>query len=259
MRVPIRMIGLATTFFWIFLFAFLSTAVYSVKDVQFNFGEPQTTMNADNEMVFSLPVIIGNRGYYDIGSFKIVTEIYNNDGLPITNGSTLVPVIRKNDEVTVNHNMTISFSEMLQRSENYLFNDSELLIYAAVGMSIAELIPVQASTNFSVQWGAPLYNFALGEPEYTPYSGTQLRVTVPISFENHAFFDLLGSVQVKMYNSFNTTVGEGETSIEAYANSPYNGNIEFIVSVIAVTTQGYFEVYFSTPIFNYGPLVIPYG
>jgi len=220
------MIGLATTFFWIFLFAFLSTAVYSVKDVQFNFGDPQTTTNTNNEIIFSLPVTIGNRGYYDIGSFKIVTEIYDNDGLPITSGSTFVPVIRKNEDVTVTHNMTISASELLQRSQDYLFNDSEILIYTAVGMSVAEVIPVQASTNFSTHWGAPLYNFALGEPEYTPYNVTHFRVTVPISFENHAFFDLLGSVQVKMYSSSNAPVGEGQTSIEAYANSPYNGNVE---------------------------------
>ncbi|NWF86416.1 hypothetical protein HXY32_01145 [Candidatus Bathyarchaeota archaeon] len=259
MRVPIRMIGIATTFFWIFLIAFLVTAVYSTKDVAFNFGEPQMNTNASGEIVFSLPISVANRGFYDIGAFAIMTEVFDNHDASIVRGSTLVPVIKKNDEVTVVHNMTFDMNDLLQRSENFLFNDSELKIYAAVGMRIAEVIPVEASSNFSMPWGAPLYNFTLGDPAYAPYNLTHWRATVPLSFENHAFFDLIGNVQIQMYNDAGTLVGEGQTSVEAYANSSYSGFIELYVSIVEVTSSGWFEVYFSTSIFNYGPLVISYG
>jgi len=63
MRVPIRMIGIATTFFWIFLIAFFVSAVYSVKDVHFDFGEPQMDVTSHNKVVFSLPVSIANSGF----------------------------------------------------------------------------------------------------------------------------------------------------------------------------------------------------
>jgi hypothetical protein len=259
MRVPIRMIGIATTFFWIFLIAFFVSAVYSVKDVHFDFGEPQTSLTADNEMIFSLPVSITNKGFYNIGSFNISTEILDKEGFTITRGSTFVPVINKNDMVTITHNMTIDVNDLLQQDKNYLFNDTELKIYEAVGMRIADAIPVQASTNFSMPWGAPLYNFSLGEPAYATYNLTHFRITVPISFENHAFFDLVCDMRIRMYNSTGALVSKAKTSLEAYANSPYNGFIEFYVPMTEMTPTGRFKVYFSTPIFDYGPLVIPYG
>lgn len=259
MRIPIRMIGIATTFFWIFLIAFFVSAVYSVKDVHFDFGEPQMDVTSDNKVVFSLPVSIANGGFYNIGSFNISTEISDKEGFTITRGSTFVLVIKKNDVVTITHNMTTDVNDLLQRDKNYLFNDTELKIYEALSMRIADVIPVQASTNFSMPWGAPLHNFTLGKPAYAPYNSTHFRITVPISFENRAFFDLVGNVQIQMYNSADILVGEGQTNIEAHHNSPYHGYLELYVSMVGMSESGHFDVYFLTPLFNYGPLVIPYG
>ena len=56
------MIGVAATFFWVFLIVFFISAVYSVKDVHFDFGEPQMGLTSDNKVVFSLPVSIANSG-----------------------------------------------------------------------------------------------------------------------------------------------------------------------------------------------------
>ena len=259
MRIPIRMIGIATTFFWIFLIAFFVSAVYSVKDVHFDFGEPQMDVTSDNKVVLSLPVSIANSGFYNIGSFNISTEISDKEGFTITRGSTFVLVIKKNDVVTITHNMTIDLNDLLQQDKNYLFNDTELKIYEAVGMKIADVIPVQASTNFSMPWGAPLYNFTLGKPDYAAHNLTHFKVVVPINFENRAFFDLVGNVQIQMYNSTDIIVGEGQTNIEAYHNSPYHGYLELYVPMVGMTERGHFKVYFLTPLFNYGPLVIPYG
>jgi hypothetical protein len=253
------MIDIATTFFWTFLIAFFVSAVYSVKDMHFDFGQPQIEVTSDNKIIFSQPMSITNMGFYNLGSFNISTEVADKEGFIITRGSTFTPVIYKNDTVTVTHNMTIDVNDLLQRDKNYLFNDTELKIYEKVGLSIAEVIPVQGSTNFSMPWGAPLYNFTLGKAEYTPYNLTHLKVVVPISFENHAFFDLVGKIQIQMYNSINIVVGEGQTNIETHHNSPYNGHLELYISIGGITASGHFEVYFLTALFNYGPLVIPYG
>jgi hypothetical protein len=259
MRVPIRMIGLATTFFWVFLIAFFVSAVYSLKDVHFDFGDPQMGLTSDNKLVFSLPVSIANMGFYDIDSFNMSTEVADIGGFIIARGSTFIPVITKNDSVTVTHNMTVDVNGLLEQDQNFLFNDTELQIYEAVGMRIADMVPIQASTNFSVFWGAPLYNFSLGEVEYAVYNFTHFRVVVPVSFENHASFDVVGTIQARMYNSADVVVGSGQASIDAYHNSPYNGYVELYVQMTEMTESGRFEIYFQTPLFNYGPLVIPYG
>ena len=253
------MIGIATTFFWIFLIAFAASAFYSVKDLHFDFGDPQVSVTPENKLLVSLPITITNVGYYNIGFFNVTTEISDEEGSTIMRGSTFVPVILKGDTVTTVHNMTIDVNDLLQNHQNYLFNDTEMRINEIVGMRIAEVIPIQASTNLSEPWGAPLYNFALGEIEYAAYNLTHLRAVVPISFENHAFFDLTGNIQMRMYNSTDLLLGEGQTAIEAVQNSPYNGYVELYVPTAGITANGRFEVDFITPFFNIGPLVIPYG
>jgi len=259
MKIPIRMIGIATTFFWIFLIAFSVSAAYSAKDIQFNFGDPQTGMNADNELFFSLPITIVNRGFYNIGNFNVTSRIADSDGHEITRGSTLISVIRKGEEVTASHDLTFDIDDLLQRDQEYLFNDSEVRIHEAVGLRLAEVIPVQAEANFTLPWGAPLYNFAIGEPQYSAFNTTHFRATVPISFENHAFFDLAGSIQLRMYNNVGTRTGYGETALVAAQHARYDGAVEFYVLISGVTPNGRFEACLFSPLFNYGPWVIPYG
>ena len=259
MRILIRMISIATTFFWIFLIAFFITAVYSIKDVHFNIGKTQMSTTSDNKIVFSLPISIENRGFYNIDYFSIKTTISDKNGSIITSGSTLMPVIRKNDEIVINHNMTINATDLLHKNESYLFNDSELIIYEVLGLRIAEMIPIQASANFSIPWGAPFYNFTLGQTRSNAYNDTHLRVTIPISFENHAFFDFNGTIQIRMYNSTDRLAGEGQTNIVVWQNSPYNGSIEFLAKMTDFTDSGCFEVNLQTSLFEYEGMMIPYG
>ncbi len=258
MKIPIRMISITTTFFWIFLIVFLVSAVYSFRDVRFGFEEPQIGLTSDNKILFSLPITIDNKGYYNIGSFNVTTEILDHEGFMITRASTFIPVIEKSRQVMATHNVTIDAND-LQNSQDYLFNDTELEVRETVSIKLAEVIPVQASTNLSMPWGAPLYNFTLGEIEYAGFNGTHMTATVLISFENHASFDLTGNIQIQMYNGTDIQVSEGQTTIETPQNTPYYGRMELNVPIVGATESGYFEVYFSFPSFTLEePLVIPY-
>lgn len=253
------MIGIATTFFWIFLLAYLISAVYSVKDLHFNFGEPQMSLTQDNQIVLSLPIAITNNGFYNIGFFNVTSEISDIEGFVISRGSTFIPVIKKGEEVATTHDVTLNIKDFLQKGQTYLFNDAELKVYATLSLKLAEMIPVQASTNLSVPWGAPFHNFNLGEPECAELNLTHFRVTVPISFENHAFFDMTGNIQTRMYSNAGSLVGDAQTTFEAPQHSSYNGSVEFYILMNEMPQSGRFEVYLATPLFNYGPLVIPYG
>ncbi|MGB9714274.1 MAG: hypothetical protein ACPLZC_04765 [Candidatus Bathyarchaeales archaeon] len=259
MNLTIRMIGIATTIFWIFLAAFLVSAAYSIKDLHFNFGEPQINMTSENKLLFSLPINIINEGYYTIGAFNTTTQLLDSNGNLIATGSTFVSNIGRGENLTTSHNMTIEIGELLQHSDNYLFNDSELEVAVFAGMRLAELVPVGVSTNLSIPWGAPFYNFTLGEPNNERFNRTHLQVTVPISFENHAFFDVAGNIEIKMYNSSGVLVGENQVSFEAPQHASYNGYIELFVPITSFTSDGHFEAYFLTSVFNYGSMVIPYG
>ncbi|MEM0095653.1 MAG: hypothetical protein QW660_03345 [Candidatus Bathyarchaeia archaeon] len=258
MDVSIRMISAASTVFWILLVGFFASAVYSVKDLHLSLGEPRLSLTTDGHAIISIPINIENMGYYNLGSFNIATKVADLNGAKITEGSTSVPIVERGSKITVLHNLTFSTSVLSESCIHYLFNDSSFMVTAKISLKLAETIPVQALSNFTVPWGAPFYNFQLGQPTIEPVNFTHLEITVPISFENHAPIDINGEVSLYMYNSEAILVGRGESKIAAPQGNLYTGSILLYVQSSETPEKGAFEVYFSTQFMSYGPLVIPY-
>lgn len=247
------MISIATALFWIFLAAFTISAVYSfIKDVHFSFGELEmpTNLTEENHMVLCLPITVENKGLFNIGSLNITTEISDLEGFVIARGNTYIPVIGRNTFITVRHNITINIAELFKENTNLIFNDTTLLLYEAVGVSVAEVIPFKASTNITFTWGAPLYNLEIGEPEYMAVNTTHTLIRTPISFENHAFFDVVGNLSTRMYDFENVIVSEAQTVIEAPSRTVYSGYAEICVKNTVLTSIRRFELHLQTPIFN---------
>ena len=263
MNVPIRILSIATLTFWVILIAFLASVAYSVKDLSFGFGEPQFTIAPDGKLVFSLPLYIDNRGYYSLKEFYLSTVFSDAEGAEISRANTFVPVIPHGENITIMHNVTLSTDSLLERGEQYLFHDNNLNVSVTAGLNFAELLPAQISTNFTFPWGAPFYNFALGEPTFGQFNLTHSGVTVPMSFENHAVFDLVGNIRVELYDSVGSLLGESQTIVDVPQGSSYDGSVAFQVPLntasLSTAQNGHFNVYFDTGLFNYGPLVIPYG
>lgn len=259
MDVSIRMIDVASTVFWVLLIAFLGSAVYSVKDLHLGLGEPQLSLTTDGYVVVSIPIDIENRGYYSLSDFNLTTKVADLNGSKITEGSTLIPLVERGNGIFTFHNLTFSINMLLEKGSHYLFNDSILAVTTILSVKLAEAIPVQASSTFSVPWGAPFYNFQLGQPTYEPVNLTHLKVEVPISFENHSPIGINGKVNIHMYNCEGALIGEGESIMVAPQGNPYLGFVALYVETSKITRGGFFEVHFSTSFLSYGPLVIPYG
>jgi hypothetical protein len=62
-----------------------------------------------------------------------------------------------------------------------------------------------------------------------------------------------------MYNNRNIVTSTGSIVLKAPQQSSYHTDLELDVPITGTTSNGHFEVFFSTPFFSYGPLVIPYG
>jgi hypothetical protein len=159
--------------------------------------------------------------------------------------------------------MKVNLTDLFQNYESLIFNDSELQMNTTVRMNTANWMPVQISSNLAIPWGAPFYNFTIGTPNFLPQSGASLgtyyRIVVPISFENHAQFDFAGTFRLRMYNSTNMSIGNGEITFVAPQGSAFKGHLEMEVPASGVSGNGHFEVLLATPFFNYGPLVVRYG
>jgi hypothetical protein len=262
MKVPIRILGIATTVFWVLLITFIVLAAYSVKDLRFDIGDPEFLVSQEGQLSLNLPLIIDNGGYYSLREFHITTVFSNVNGLVMSRSNTLVPVIPSGEITRIDHNVRIDIEEMYQNDENYLFEDNEIQVSLSVGLNFAEVLPSQISTNFTFPWGAPFNNFNLHQPSLNSFNRTHSIVTVPLSFNNHAFYDVIGSIDVELYNDQNNLVSNNQELVNAPQQTSFNEDIELLIpnSISMDSIQnGYFEIYFSTLMFEYGPMVIPYG
>ena len=262
MNVPIRMLGIATSIFWIILIGYFASAAYSFKDLNFNFGEPQFTTTPTNDVMFSLPVYIDNRGYYSLKEFNLTTVFSDMEGAELSNSSTFVPIIPHGQNLTIIHNVTLSTASLTEK-EQYLFNDSNLNCKVSAGINFAEVLPTQLSMNATYPWGAPFYGFNLGQPQFTNADLSHVAVSVPMSFENHAAFDLDGNIRIELCSSSGSVLTETQIPLNVAKQTGYAETLELNVPIDAASSsamlRGHFNVYFSTSMLKYGPLVIPYG
>lgn len=258
MRVPIRIIGIATSALWIFLILFSASAIYSMKDFQVNLGQPQTSTTEDHELLFSFPLSVVNTGLYKITDFNISRNFLDEEGSAVLGVSISIPVIGQGQTINFTQNVKLNATDLLQTHQSLLNNDTDLTTDTRLSMLVAGVIPVQASSNSSMQWGAPLYNLALGTAQLAMFNATYSVATVPLSFENHAFFDVTGDVWLRAYTSANQLIGQGQTSIQVAQHSPYDRNLEVYVPTAAGPIVR-LEVYFVTTFFNYGQEIALHG
>lgn len=262
MKVPIRMLGIATTIFWVLLIAFIVLAVYSVKDLRFDMGEPEFMANSEEQLNLNLPLIIDNGGYYSLREFHIATVFSNADGLEISRTNTLIPVIPSGEITRIDHNIPLDIEEIYQNDENYLFEDNEIQVSLAIGVNFAEVLPSQISTNFTFPLGAPFSNFNLHQPSLNIFNITHSRLSATLSFDNHAFYDVIGSIDVELYDDQSNLISTNQELLNTPQQTSFINEIELFIpnsSSFDSIQNGHFEVSFSTLMFDYGPLVIPYG
>jgi hypothetical protein len=165
--------------------------------------------------------------------------------------------------LTIFHNVTLSVGSLLSdNGEKYLFNDDSLTCAVTAGLNFAELFPAQLSSNITYPWGAPFYDFTLGQPQYARSGSSQVRVMVPFSFENHASFNSTGTIRLRLYDNGDSLLGESQLAFNVPQYAFYAGSFEFSVpsNLLSQSGQqsGHFEGCFSTSLFEYGPVVIPY-
>jgi hypothetical protein len=258
MRVPIRIISIATSAFWIFLIIFSASEIYSMKDFRVTIGQPQVSTTGDHELLLSFPVSVVNTGFYDVAHFNVSINILDTEGSTVAGGTMFMPVIGQGQAINITQDVKLNPTDLFQTHQSLLCNDTEFIANKSISMLATEFIPVEASSNSSIPWGAPLYNLALGTPLLAMFNATYSVATVPLSFENHAFFDVSGAVWLRAYSNANLLIGQGQTSIQVAQHSPYDGNLEVYVPSGAGSIAR-LEVFFVTTFFNYGQEIAVHG
>ena len=254
MRQAIRALGWASTVFWIFLLFFTATSAYSAFLIAqgLRFGEPTTSVQGGS-LTVSLPFVFGDTGLYDISDFNITTLILDSNGFSVSKSSTLVPLIpRASSNFTVEHDISLNASQMATGNLAYLlFNDTDLTVDAILKLNFAQAIPIELSTNISLPWGAPFYGLTVNSISVSLISPGHFRAVVPISYENHAFFDLDGTVELQLVDIAGHELGTGTANLLSRG-----GEVPITVDVSNPQRVTGARLFFHTSYFDYGPYEI---
>ncbi|MFQ6068069.1 MAG: hypothetical protein ACE5KD_00845 [Candidatus Bathyarchaeia archaeon] len=258
MNVPLRALSWARRFFWIIALAFAVICVYSATLIRVNFGEPVVAFTGEDFTV-TLPIVFDNKGYYDIADLNVTTLVAEYKKEQISKASTYLPQIPSQSNVTIFHNVNLHLKEIITQAD-YLFNDSNFTLHGSIYLNYANLIPFGFEANRTIPWGAPLFNFTVGAPEYNAYNTTHLKANILINFQNHSpYFSVTGTIRVEILNDRYQIFGTGQSLVDASPNALYESEVEMLVNTVMVTERGQFHVYIETEMFNYGPMVINYG
>lgn len=68
-------------------------------------------------------------------------------------------------------------------------------------------------------------------------------LTVPLSFENHAFFSVNGTMRLEVYNSENEQISIAQIIVEVASGSRFEGFVEMSVDPSKLTREGQMHVF----------------
>jgi len=259
MRYAVRALGWATKILWILIVVFAASVVYSASNVRMGFGQPQIFFSS-GFMVISVPLFVNNTGLYDLSELNMTVAVMDYNGSLVSTSTTFVPSIPRGSSIETAHNVSMSLDDIASELLNYLFNDTVFNVNMSLKLNFAHAIPFQVSTNMTMPWGAPLYNFSIGKISYNYLNLTHQELIIPISFENHSpYFGVDGTMQVEIYNSNGELLGSSASDLNVPSHSSYDGQVEMIVESSKITGSGEVRFYFETSAFSIGPVVMPYG
>ena len=258
MKVPIKALGWATRFFWAIALAFAVTCAYSATLIRVNIGEPATSL-AEENFIICLPINFDNKGMYTITNFNFTTLIMDLSGDCITKATTVQDEIPPKKNMTILHNVSLNVVETLNNTD-YLFNDSEFTLWSSIRVTYANVIPFAFEASTVIPWGAPLSNLTIGAPQYDIQNVTHLKVSIPVSFENHSpYFGINGSLRIELLDNGEQRLGNNRLPIDVASHQPFNELIEIIIRMENVSRVRQLKFWFETSSFNYGPVVKSYG
>ncbi len=252
MRYAIRALGWATIALWILIISFSATVVYSAMQIGLNFGGTPEFSASNSELTVSIPFSISNGGLYDISQLNITTCIIAENETALSSSTSLVPLIPKKSTVNESYSISLSLEDLVAKNLTYmLFNDTNLNVDMFVGLTYAYAIPLKIASNQTMPWGAPFHNLTVAGISVAPPN----QVGVSLSFDNHAFFSINGTVRLEIFDASDNQIGSGTSNIFVAAGDRY-GDILPVMMTGDPYAVAKVHLYFDSSLFSFGPVVI---
>lgn len=188
----------------------------------------------------SMPFYVNNTGFYDLSDIGVNVQI-RKDNKTISTLSTLLPDAPAGMMVNSSCDFSVSLEEIASKNMELFTSDAELLVDAALRFRVAYVIALGVSMTFSTSWRAPFNN--LTASNFT-YDGAN-RFSMLLSFVNHAFYPVNGSLTVRLYNDENALLGNTSQLINVLFEEAFITVFEVTVGEPSkMTDNGFIRVYF---------------
>jgi hypothetical protein len=200
--------------------------------------EPTITFSNGN-FSLSMPFYINNTGFYDLSDISVHIQI-GRENKTISAVSAQLPNVPAGTKMDSSFNFSFSLEELVSKYSELLTNDTELDVNASLHLRVAYAIAFEASMGFTTHWSAPLYNLTISTPYYN-----MTHVTFSISFDNHAFYPVNGTLTASLYNSTNALIGSDTQYVNVPSGESFQTSFAITVTDPAtMTSKVFIRLYF---------------
>ena len=244
MRQTIRALGWIITILWIIILILPVTVAFSLIKIveEKGVGIQEPTGSISNGTLFlSIPFYIDNTGFYDLTDVEVELKIsMKNETL--STSSTKLPDVHAGDIMDYSCNFSLSLEDLLSKNRDLLTKDTELNVNASLRFRVASAIAFQVSTRSTIPWSAPFHKLTVYS---ITYNDVRRIFSASISFENHAFFQVKGSLLAKLYNSAGELIGSTTHNVNVPSQEYFEDSLEITINDYSkVTREGVLRLYF---------------
>jgi hypothetical protein len=216
------------------------TGVSSVST--FSIGTP-TTSTSGGTTIVSVPVTIGDNGYFGYSDINVNVAVSDSAGDNILTGRVGPFSVASGETNTVQASLVFDSSQLSSSVlQSLATTPQNLTVGATIGGSMPPFIGVSGGVSAQLQWGAPVSDLVEGTPTFAQHNSTTIEATVPVSFTNdNSFLTVSGSFVGTIYNSTSgAQVGSGTFSVDAAPGTTFSGSPVFYVDVPTSTFNSLF-------------------
>jgi hypothetical protein len=187
-----------------------------------------------------VPFYVNNTGFYDLSDIGVNVQI-RKENTKISTFSAHLPDVPAGVMFNSSCDFSVSLEEIASKNTELFTNDTELLVDAGLSFRAAYLIALEVSVTFSTSWSAPFNNLTASN---FAYDGVN-KLSMLLSFENHAQFPICGSLAVRLYNDNSELLGNASQPVSVLSGEAFNNIFEITVDEPSkITANGLIRVYF---------------
>ena len=205
--------------------ALIFVTAYNIASVasSIKIANPTQTLTG-SKITVSTVLTIRNTGPFDINA-GITPSIRSNQGtwVGVTGPKLAIPPDSQVKSIPVAVEIDLStVSE--DDAKRLAFNSENFTIEVSANVGMSPIISLSAEVSAQATWLPPLHNLTIRTPIVREASPTQIKIEVPLSFENQSpFFPVNGAGIIRLFDPTDQA-GEGTIKVSAKPGTTWSGS-----------------------------------